>query len=148
MTKHLTLHTRATAAGPVIALAGELDHHTAPEVSDALPGLDLRPGQQLVVDLTGITFCDSSGITVLIAARNHALARNASIALAAVPERVARIFHLVGLEHVFPTHPTAQAAEDAWQPPHTDLPVPAAGPRRPSTPETLNPTSPALRPGL
>ncbi|MFD7541720.1 STAS domain-containing protein [Streptomyces sp. NPDC059819] len=114
MTKHLSLRTRTTTAGPVIELAGELDHHTAPEVRDTLPGLDLRPGQQLVIDLTGITFCDSSGITVLIAARNHALACSASVALAAVPERVARIFRIVGLEQVFPTHPTAQAADDAW----------------------------------
>lgn len=80
MTTDLTLRTRITTAGPVLELAGELDHHTAPEVRDALPGLDLRPGQQLVLDLA---FCDSSGITVLIAARNHALV--------AVPERVARI---------------------------------------------------------
>ncbi|MFB8029333.1 MULTISPECIES: STAS domain-containing protein [unclassified Streptomyces] len=115
MTKHLTLHTRTTTAGPVIEFAGELDHHTAPEVRDALLGLNLRPGQQLVLDLTEITFCDSSGISVLIAARNHALACDASIALAGVPERVARIFRIVGLDHVFPTHRTAQAAEDAWR---------------------------------
>ncbi|MFE2059937.1 STAS domain-containing protein [Streptomyces sp. NPDC059446] len=115
MTKNLTLHTRTTTAGPVIEFAGELDHHTAPEVRDALLGLNLRPGQQLVLDLTEITFCDSSGISVLIAARNHALACDASIALAGVPERVARIFRIVGLDHVFPTHRTAQAAEDAWR---------------------------------
>ncbi|GHA00402.1 anti-sigma factor antagonist [Streptomyces subrutilus] len=116
MTKHLSLRTRTTTAGPVIELAGELDHETAPEVRETLPGLDLRPGQQLVLDLTGITFCDSSGISAMIAARNHALSCDASVALAAVPERVARIFRIVGLQQVFPTHPTAQAAEDAWQP--------------------------------
>ncbi|MGX1886534.1 STAS domain-containing protein [Streptomyces sp. NPDC055287] len=114
MTQHLTLHTRTTTAGVVVELTGELDHHTAPEVRTALP--DLRPGQQLVLDLEGLTFCDSSGITVLIAARNHALAAGAVIALAAVPDRVSRTFRIVGLEHVFPTHPTAQAAEAAWRP--------------------------------
>ncbi|MGW7242994.1 hypothetical protein [Streptomyces sp. NPDC054804] len=34
-----------------------------------MPGLDLRPGRQLVLDLSGITFCDSSGITTLIPSR-------------------------------------------------------------------------------
>jgi anti-sigma B factor antagonist len=29
---------------------------------------------------------------------------------------VGRIFRIVGLEQVFPTHPTAQAAEAAWRP--------------------------------
>ncbi|MFF4902678.1 STAS domain-containing protein [Streptomyces sp. NPDC001068] len=116
MTQQLTLHTHATATGAVIELSGELDHHTAPEVRAALPGLDLRPGQQLVLDLAGVTFCDSSGITVLIAARNHALAADAAIALAAVPDHVGRIFRIVGLEAIFPTHSTAQAAEASWRP--------------------------------
>ncbi|MFJ4437307.1 STAS domain-containing protein [Streptomyces sp. NPDC088923] len=115
MTQHLTLRTRTTAAGMVMQLAGELDHHTAPKVRDALPGLALRPGQQLVIDLEGITFCDSSGITALIAARNHALNADAAIALAALPERLARILRMVGLDQVFPTHPTAQDTEDAGQ---------------------------------
>lgn len=114
MTQHLTLRTRTTAAGPVMELAGELDHRTAPQVRDAFPGLALRPGQQLVIDLEGVTFCDSSGVTVLIAARNHALAADAAIALAALPERIARIFRMVGLDQVFPTHPTARDAEHAW----------------------------------
>ncbi len=57
----------------------------------------------------------TSGVTVLIAARNHALAADAAIALAALPERLARIFRMVGLDQVFPTHPTARDAEHAWQ---------------------------------
>lgn len=115
MTPHLTLHTRATPSGAVVELVGDLDHHTAPEVRAALPGLDLRQGQQLTLDLDGLGFCDSSGITVLIAARNHALAAEARIALAAVPDRVSRIFRMVGLEQVFPAYPTARAAEAAWR---------------------------------
>lgn len=89
MTRQLTVRTRTTAAGPVVAVAGELDHLTAPEVRAVLPGLALCPGQQLVVDLGSLTFCDSTGITVLLAARNHALAAQATIALAAVPDRAA-----------------------------------------------------------
>ncbi|MFS8204160.1 STAS domain-containing protein [Streptomyces sp. CWNU-52B] len=116
MTQRLTLRTRTAPTGVVIELAGELDHHTAPDVRAALPGLDLRPGRQLVLDLGGVTFCDSTGITVLIAARNHALAAGATIALAAVPDRVSRIFRIVGLDQVFPSHPTAEAAEAAWHP--------------------------------
>ncbi|MFF5933724.1 STAS domain-containing protein [Streptomyces sp. NPDC012508] len=116
MNRHLTLHTRTTAKGAVIELTGELDHRTAPQVRAALPGAGLRAGQQLVLDLAGLTFCDSSGITVLIAARNHALAADATIALAAVPDHLHRTFRIVGLEHVFPIHPTAGAAEAAWRP--------------------------------
>ncbi|WP_307797824.1 STAS domain-containing protein [Streptomyces laculatispora] len=113
----LNVHTRALPCGPVMTMAGELDHHSAPEVRDLLPGLSLVTGQRLLVDLGGLTFCDSSGITVLLAARNHALAARATIALIAVPDRVRRIFSIVGLEQVFPTYPTVQEAAAAWTPP-------------------------------
>jgi anti-anti-sigma factor len=114
----LTVRTRTTQAGPVVELIGALDHHSAPEVRILLPRLALSPGQQLVIDLDRLTFCDSTGITVLIAARNRALAADASVVLAAVPDGVHRTFRMVGLEQVFSIQPTSQAAEAAWtQPP-------------------------------
>lgn len=110
-------HTRSTPSGPVIEVTGDLDHYSAPEIRRLLPGLDIGRGQQLVVDLSGLTFCDSSGITVLLAARNHALASRATIVLAAVPDMISRTLSIVGLDAVFPVHATAQAAEAAWRPP-------------------------------
>ncbi|MFH7340855.1 STAS domain-containing protein [Streptomyces hygroscopicus] len=59
-------------------MTGDLDHYSAPGIRRLLPGLDIGQGQQLVVDLSGLTFCDSSGITVLLVARNHALASRAT----------------------------------------------------------------------
>ncbi|MGW4985971.1 STAS domain-containing protein, partial [Streptomyces mirabilis] len=91
-------------------------HHSTRTARHITTGQTL-PEAALVIDLTGITFCDSSGMTVLIAARNHALAAQADIALAAVPDRVSRMLHIVGLDQVFPTHATAQAAAAAWTPP-------------------------------
>ncbi|MFG2308685.1 STAS domain-containing protein [Streptomyces sp. NPDC048566] len=113
---HLILSTHHHAAGSVIELTGELDFHSADQVRAQLAGLVLPPGGQLVLDLGGITFCDSTGITVLIAARNCALATGAGIALAAVPKAVSRVFRMVGLDQVFPSHATVQAAQAAWQP--------------------------------
>lgn len=114
---HLAIRTRTTVAGPVLELTGELDHASCSQVRGLLPGLVLHRGQQLVVDLAGVTFCDSSGITALIAARNHTLAAEADIALAAVPHHIRRIFSMVGLDQVFAAHPTSRAAEAAWTPP-------------------------------
>ncbi|MFF3559449.1 STAS domain-containing protein [Streptomyces sp. NPDC002574] len=109
--------TRTTPSGPVVELAGELDRHSSLDFRELLPGLAITAGQQLLVDLGGITFCDSSGITALIVARNHAITAEATVVLAAVPERVGRIFSRVGLDQVFPAFPTAEAAEAAWTPP-------------------------------
>ncbi|MGY0020876.1 STAS domain-containing protein [Streptomyces sp. YJ-C3] len=48
-----------------------MDHHTTPEVRAALPGIDLCPVRQLVLDLEGLAPCDSSGVGVLIACPAH-----------------------------------------------------------------------------
>ncbi|MGI8330492.1 STAS domain-containing protein [Actinomadura scrupuli] len=112
----LTVVTRGIRTGALLALAGELDYHTAPEAREALAAITVTSGQQLIIDLSGLTFCDSSGIATFIAARNHALAAGADIALTGVPDRVARILHIVGLDRVLVTYPTIQAAAEAHSP--------------------------------
>ncbi|MGW2785158.1 STAS domain-containing protein [Streptomyces populi] len=70
MTREPTVRTRTPPAGPVVKPAGALDHHGTPDIRGPLPGL--CPGRQLVVDLGRLTLCDSTGVTVLVAARRTA----------------------------------------------------------------------------
>nr|WP_275432096.1 MULTISPECIES: STAS domain-containing protein [unclassified Streptomyces] len=56
---------------------------------------------RLVLDLARMEFCDSSGISALIAARNHVRAAHADIALAAVPAHTLRVLRIIGLDQVF-----------------------------------------------
>ncbi|MEU4521514.1 STAS domain-containing protein [Amycolatopsis sp. NPDC024027] len=102
--------TRTTGAGAVVTVEGELDVATAPRLRAEVAALVLKPGQVLVVDLAGVTFCDSSGISALIAARNVAEAAGAAVALAALPARLSRTFGLIGLADFFPTYPSAEDA--------------------------------------
>ncbi|MGW3962465.1 STAS domain-containing protein [Amycolatopsis sp. NPDC005003] len=102
--------TRATEAGTVVTVEGELDVATAPRLRAGLASLALAPGGVLVVDLGAVTFCDSSGVSALIAARNLAEAAGAGVALAAVPDRLSRTLGLIGLADFFPTYPSAEAA--------------------------------------
>ncbi|MEV5957904.1 STAS domain-containing protein [Streptomyces sp. NPDC051987] len=106
----LQITTRSATTGPVLAVLGELDHTTAGQLRDQVTALTLRPGERLVLDLDGMEFCDSSGITALIVARNHALAAGAGIALAAVPAHTLRVLGIVGLDQIFPILPDSQAA--------------------------------------
>lgn len=101
---------RDAATGPVIEIVGDLDYTTAHELSEFVARMDLRSGRRLVLDLARLEFCDSSGITALIAARNHAAAAQADVALAAVPDNTLRILRIVGLDQVFAIHPDAQSA--------------------------------------
>ncbi|MFF7178208.1 anti-sigma factor antagonist [Streptomyces sp. NPDC008121] len=106
----LKITSRDAATGPVLEISGELDYASAGELRRQVTALVLRPGQRLVLDLTAMEFCDSSGITALIAARNHALAAQAEMALAAVPANTLRILRIVGLDQVFTLYAETDAA--------------------------------------
>ncbi|AYN42787.1 anti-sigma factor antagonist [Streptomyces dangxiongensis] len=105
----LKITVRGAATGPVVEISGDLDYSSATELRETLPTLALRPGGRLVLDLARMTFCDSSGITALIAARNHALDAGADMALAAVPAHTLRILHIVGLDQIFPLLPSSDS---------------------------------------
>lgn len=109
----LKITARDTPTGPLLEIAGELDYATAPELRELLTTLPLRPGQRLVLDLGGMAFCDSSGITALIHARNQARAARAEVALAAVPPNTLRVLRIVGLDQIFPLHPDSRTATEA-----------------------------------
>lgn len=106
----LKITTRDAATGPVLEILGELDYANVSELNGLLDSLALRPGQRLVLDMSGLEFCDSSGITALLAARSHAHAVRADVALAAVPPNTLRILRIVGLDQIFTIHPDSDTA--------------------------------------
>ncbi|GAA2467767.1 STAS domain-containing protein [Streptomyces lavendulocolor] len=105
--------TRHTPDGPVLDVQGDLDFHTVPEFRKTLEGVALLRGQRLVLNLAGLRFCDSSGITAFLVARNLAATAGAEVALTAVPEPTFRVLRLVGLDQVFPIEPAERAGADS-----------------------------------
>ncbi|MEU6595380.1 STAS domain-containing protein [Streptomyces sp. NPDC046881] len=97
----LKITTRDAADGPVLEISGELDYANAAQLRDLIPTVGLRPGQRLTLDLGEMAFCDSSGITAMIAARSHAHAAQADVVLAAVPAHTLRVLRIVGLDQIF-----------------------------------------------
>ena len=108
--RQLTITTRNVAIGPVLEITGDLDYDSAPDLRATVDGLTLTSGQLLILDLAGLEHCDSSGLTVLLAARNLAAEQGADMALAAIPDNTARILSITGLDRVFTIHPDASTA--------------------------------------
>jgi anti-sigma B factor antagonist len=85
----------------VVALAGELDLSTVPRLEGRL--LSEAKGQgTVVVDLTRLTFIDSSGIRLLIQAHQAADGRAALRTVVADGSQVERVFAVAGIEEVLP----------------------------------------------
>ncbi|MGW6210488.1 STAS domain-containing protein [Streptomyces sp. NPDC055109] len=107
---HLTITTRSVATGPILEITGDLDYDSAPDLRESVNNLTLTSGQLLILDLAGLEYCDSSGLTVLLAARNLADERGADMALAAVPDNTTRILSITGLDRVFTIYTDASTA--------------------------------------
>jgi anti-sigma B factor antagonist len=59
-------------AGTIVAVAGELDLLSAPQLRTALDALMRANPRHMAIDLTGTTFMDSTGVHVLVDACNCA----------------------------------------------------------------------------
>jgi anti-sigma B factor antagonist len=82
----------------VLALEGELDVAGATDAVKRMLRLDLRPGGQLVLDLSRLSFMDSTGIRVILQAQEFARMRRAGLVIVRPPENVMRVLELVGLD--------------------------------------------------
>ena len=98
--------------GPVLTVVGDLDHASADRLRIAVDGVALQAGELLTLDLSGLDYCDSSGITALLVARNRVHARAAELAVSNVPVATARIFSLLGLDAIFPGEPAPAGLTD------------------------------------
>lgn len=85
----------------LIATAGEVDMHESPRLRSALlEAIALRPAA-VVVDLSAVTFIDSSGVATLVEAMKLAKAAGVALILAGMTENVADVFALARLDKFF-----------------------------------------------
>jgi anti-anti-sigma factor len=89
----------------IIRLRGEIDIATTPGLRERLLGL-LQPGMGLVIlDLSGVSFCDASGLGVLVGSHHHATMLGVTLRLTALHLRLARLLHIHGLDRVLTIYP-------------------------------------------
>ncbi len=93
----------------IVNVAGEIDAHTAPAVREAVHGA-IGSKVRLVVDLTDVTFLDSTGLGVLVTALKRVRELDGSLDLVITSPRVLKVFTLTGLDVVIPIHETLDAA--------------------------------------
>lgn len=84
----------------VVAVAGELDALSAPQLDAHLTGLWTNLPDYLVVDLSEVEFLDSTGLGVLIKALTHLRENGAEMAVVATTPRVLKVLAITGMDQV------------------------------------------------
>ena len=95
----------------VVRLAGELDVETSPEVRECLDRLVEQRHVTILVDLSRLTFCDSTGISALVLGYHRCQHAGGYLRIKGETGSVARVLDLTGLRRVLgsevPAHATA-----------------------------------------
>lgn len=94
----------------VFPLEGEIDLHVSPGISTSLKSMIAEKPKQLVVDLSRVTYIDSSGLAVLIETMQTVGSYGGKFALAGLQEGVRPIFEIARLDQVFRIYPDVDAA--------------------------------------
>jgi anti-sigma B factor antagonist len=103
---------RAGAGATVVAAAGDVDLATVPELERVLQP-EVETGGRVVLDLSGCTFIDSSGLRALVRARDVAAEAGGSLAVAVPPGPLTRVFEVAGLHDALELHSTRAEALSA-----------------------------------
>ena len=105
--------TQPTEKVCVISVACELDMVTTPTLDQLITQELGNQHAVLLLDLSGCDFMGSSGLAVLMKAREHTTDSATRFALAGLNRTVARALQAVGLESLFDVHPSIDAALDS-----------------------------------
>lgn len=94
----------------VLPLEGEIDLHVSVQVAASLDAMIREKPTRLVVDLSRVTYIDSSGLAVLIEGMHKVEAYGGRLMVAGIKENVRAIFETARLENVFLIFPHVDAA--------------------------------------
>jgi anti-sigma B factor antagonist len=92
---------QAGSTPPVIAVSGEIDVATAPQLRECLHGVIARGEPRIVLDLLGVTFLDSTALGVLVGALKRCRELGGELHVVVADPRIVKIFEITGLTSVF-----------------------------------------------
>lgn len=109
----VSVTSRPSGDRTVVHVTGEIDVYTAPVLREELAKLVDGGHTNLVVDLTGVPFMDSTGLGVLVGALKKVKTHNGDLALVINQEKVLKVFRITALTQVFPIFETVDGALEA-----------------------------------
>jgi len=98
----LTIGSRRDGDEHIVRLAGELDLAHAADLEGELLRVEGTDAKRIVVDLSGLTFIDSTGVRIMLQAQARSRADSNRLTLIRPPANVNRVFVICGVERMLP----------------------------------------------
>ena len=92
----------------VVTVPAEVDATNSGEIRQALLSAASQGEPVLIIDMSGTTFCDSTGVQAIVAAYRQAAANGTGFRLVATA--ALRILTVVGVDQLIPIYPDLEAA--------------------------------------
>ncbi|MEV6618686.1 STAS domain-containing protein [Streptomyces sp. NPDC051051] len=107
----LEVHTRPLHDGSfLLTVNGALDHHTADRLTDALRPVLRAEAPTVLLDLSGVSFLDSTGLTRLLVSSRAARSAGGRVFLVSPSPPVRHMLEITGIDRVITTRPDHGAA--------------------------------------
>jgi anti-sigma B factor antagonist len=106
----LGLDVSKAGSHSLVDVKGEIDVYTAPKLREKLIELVSEGSYDVVVNLEGVDFLDSTGLGVLVGALKRVKAHDGSLSLVCTQDKILKIFKITGLTKVFPIHGSVEEA--------------------------------------
>jgi anti-sigma B factor antagonist len=99
----LKVSSRSQGDHELVIATGEIDLYTAPRLQSELAAViaSAAPASRVIVDMSGVEFCDSTGMNVLLSCLRQVRERGGELELAAPRPAVRKILSVTGLDAVF-----------------------------------------------
>jgi len=99
----LNVSSRSQGDHELVIATGEIDLYTAPRLQSEIAAVidSAAPASRVIVDMSGVEFCDSTGMNVLLSCLRQARERGGELELAAPRPAVKKILRVTGLDAVF-----------------------------------------------
>jgi anti-sigma B factor antagonist len=88
----------------VITVSGEVDLASSPQLDDAIISTLDSGAKAVAIDLTDVSFMDSSGLGVIVRGLKRCREAEIDLDLVITNERVLKVFGITGLDQVIPIH--------------------------------------------
>jgi stage II sporulation protein AA (anti-sigma F factor antagonist) len=94
-----------------IRVSGEVDMACAPDLLGTIVSADVPAGGNLILDLAGVSFMDSSGINALVAAHHKRAAEGVPMTIVGTRPIVLQVFKVSGVDRFLDVRPAEQDDE-------------------------------------